>query len=47
MIETVLFLSLMSTRTRSLSYVSLSAACGEGVSGGWQQVVDMGRDSGR
>lgn len=33
-------------RLHRLPYFSLSAACGEGVSGGGQQVVDMGRDSG-
>lgn len=33
--------------TGCLSYLSLSAGCGEGVSGGGQQVVDMGRDSRR
>lgn len=38
---------LLSACTGCLSYLSLSAACGEGVSGGGQQVVDMGRDSSR
>lgn len=45
MMKTFLFLSLLSACTGCVSYFSLSAACGEGVSGGGQQVVDMGRDS--
>lgn len=47
MMETFLFQSLMSTCTGCLSYLSPSSARGEGVSGGGQQVVDIGKESGR
>lgn len=42
MMETFLFLSLLSACTGCLSYLSLSATCGKGVLGGGQQVVDIG-----